>query len=1109
MNINNTTNNKFFSPNIFKIILGLCSEKFEGNEQEDAHEFINYLLDILHEDLNKITNSANNKDKNQNIKFDNKRQYSDEEKSIIDWSNFLRRNQSVLIDLFYGQLKSCVTCPNCNFSSINFNTFLSLELSINSNKNYNVINIEFIDYYSESPNINFSIILYNEENKIYFVRKKIANLLNIDLLSFELAFANEGNIIHLCDLNDEINSDIKCITAYRINPEFFYSTKNGRYNEIINNEKNNANVNIKNKYKIDFENLERNVNKRRNEIIKYNESNNRNINDDFLSLNLLYSDNIGLKHSDYHRLILENFVVKNRHMKNFAKDDIIYLDKNKTCNEIYFEIFKKYVLNIVFNYFPSEKRNRFCEIYNSEDKEKRDLCMKKIFFNLFKKVEIHPSRLDIINNFPHCPFLLFLNNHKYGVKEIIPVSNDINYQDILNIYNEGINFEKNKYNQIRIYNSIKKNGNSNNNKEKEENKEEDNDNIGLFGDFISNILNDKDKDDNNDSKKETKKGLKGGNENQNDSDKEEANSDSGGDSEETDENNNENQNSDTNSEREINMLDEENLGTNSYEYNNSPNISPKRNLVLEEKEFENLLQYKNEKDENMDRLTIVWNGKYMKEISRFRDINLYDICDKIYEKSTSQEMNLLQLFEEFSKEEKLDKDNLYNCDNCKEQLEANKKIEIYHLPKILIIHLKRFNNNKKINTLIDYPLTDLDINKFIKSNDNVAKYDLYGVINHFGSLEYGHYTSFCLNYHDNIWYEYNDRIVNKIEKEKETIINKNAYILFYKAQDIDKINWDAIYKKQYELIDENNLKKFGENLIYYEENKEIEDMLISQIPEQEINEDKSEKILLEEKNIDNNNINDNGEIDDDNFSFKEGMNTKNNITNESGINNENGNNPNEETPKFKNRSKNINDIKGDLINFNLNEGNNTNIKEENDTIKGQFKTEVKKDDFLNGIKITHSNTLRINTFIKPKRKETNNTSPITKNLQKEIQLEPNYDKSSNNENELLKYDIFNQKKNYFKLNPNKSKRGIQSVKNKELNLFFLQEISDNLNKKVPHSKKLYDEIPIKPEENNKNQELLNNTKDDENTRDINNKEINLDDYVYNPFKNCYAKLKKF
>ena len=185
-----------------------------------------------------------------------------------------------------------------------------------------------------------------------------------------------------------------------------------------------------------------------------------------------------------------------------------------------------------------------------------------------------------------------------------------------------------------------------------------------------------------------------------------------------------------------------------------------------------------EKDENVDRIMIIWNSKYIKSFTRKNDINLNDICERLYENTSKEKISLEKCFNEFSKEEKLDNDNLWNCPNCNESLQANKKIELYNLPKILIIHLKRFNNNKKINTLIDFPIKDLDLDKYIskekdKDKDeskkymSETKYDLFGVVNHYGSLEYGHYTSFCKNQHNNNWYEYNDRIVNELQKEKK------------------------------------------------------------------------------------------------------------------------------------------------------------------------------------------------------------------------------------------------------------------------------------------------------------------------------------------------------
>ena len=1125
LSINNTTNNKNYTPDSFKIILGLCSTKFEGNEQEDAHEFISYLLDVFHEDVNRVRDKTNNEEKN--IKY--KKEMTEEEKSIIDWNNFLRRNQSVLIDLFYGQLKSSIICPLCKFKSINFNPFLSLELSINQEKNFNLINIEFIDYYSESPTINFNIVLYNIENKVYFVRKKIANLLNIDLLSFELAIVHKNKIIHIFDLNDEINSDIINIVAYRVNPEFFYSKKNERYNEIINNENNTNSENnennyinsINNKYRIDFPNLEFNINKRKNEIIKYNENENRSINDDLFSMNLLYQNNIGLDSTIFQRIILENFTLKKSRSKNIYFDEIIYLEKNKSCADIYFQIFKKYIINIICQSESSKERNDFFNLYKSEENE---TIIRKKFNQYFGEinVDMRPSQLDLVNNFPNVPFVLFLQNDKYNVQELIPISTDINYQDKLKVFYDGINFEKNKSNQSRQYNSIKKINREEPNEINEINKENNNNIYPQFDKLITDILKENKENKNSTIKsKNQQQGLKGG-QNDNDNKSEESSEADAEESENSENNenneNNENEydennieNNDNDSTREINMNmnmdNESSISIESRSFSsqsdyNSSNISPRRRTAFKELDEEYIYKLRNEKDENMDRIIIMWNRKYLKHITRFTDINLYDICDKMYEKSTNQEIKLEKLISEFSKEEKLDRDNLYKCEQCHQESEANKKIEIYHVPKILIIHLKRFNNNKKINTFIEYPLTDLDISNYVQSKDNISKYDLFGVINHFGSIEYGHYTSYCFNYHDNIWYEFNDRIVNKIpkEKEKDIIVNKGGYILFYRAKDNKNINWDNIYKKEYENINENNLKKYGQNFTFI--NNEIN---VEQNDERNINKE-NEDIIIEKKedNVPEINIEEkNNEIDDDNFSFKEGMNNKsiNNI-NETELNNEN--NPVNETPKFKNKIEKIEEV-NDLINFDLDESNN-NIntpiinKERIDIKKQECKSEIKSSEFLfNSIKITKANTFRIQTFYKPRKKE----------IKKEQKL--NSDKNKD-ENELLKYNIFNQSRNYFKLNPRNTKntkKGINSVKNKELSLFILKELCNNKSNNVPRSKKLYNDISEEKKEklnSIKEEESIDIEKEKENA---NTKVIKLEDYVYNPFKNCYAKLRKF
>ena len=66
-------------------------------------------------------------------------------------------------------------------------------------------------------------------------------------------------------------------------------------------------------------------------------------------------------------------------------------------------------------------------------------------------------------------------------------------------------------------------------------------------------------------------------------------------------------------------------------------------------------------------------------------------------------------------------------------------------------------------------------------NNQNAVYDLYGVIQHFGGVSFGHYIALCKNEINNKWYEYDDgNIVEKSIEEVED--NPSAYLLFYKLK---------------------------------------------------------------------------------------------------------------------------------------------------------------------------------------------------------------------------------------------------------------------------------------------------------------------------------------
>jgi ubiquitin carboxyl-terminal hydrolase 8 len=140
----------------------------------------------------------------------------------------------------------------------------------------------------------------------------------------------------------------------------------------------------------------------------------------------------------------------------------------------------------------------------------------------------------------------------------------------------------------------------------------------------------------------------------------------------------------------------------------------------------------------------------------------------------------------------------YKCDNCNGVDVVETMTKITMMPKILIILLKRFiidnqGNPCKNNILIEFPINGFRIDPYMHPRDydnsqklygtsNNCSYNLYGIVNHMGSLDGGHYNAFCKK--EEKWYGFNDEQVYYIDTEKndltKLLVNNNAYILFYK-----------------------------------------------------------------------------------------------------------------------------------------------------------------------------------------------------------------------------------------------------------------------------------------------------------------------------------------
>uniref|UniRef100_A0A8C2AGZ9 ubiquitinyl hydrolase 1 n=1 Tax=Cyprinus carpio TaxID=7962 RepID=A0A8C2AGZ9_CYPCA len=112
-----------FQPSKLKAIVASKASQFTGYAQHDAQEFMAFLLDGLHEDLNRIQN----KPYTETVDSDGRQ---DEVVAEEAWQRHKMRNDSFIVDLFQGQYKSKLVCPVCSKVSITFDPFLYLPVPL-------------------------------------------------------------------------------------------------------------------------------------------------------------------------------------------------------------------------------------------------------------------------------------------------------------------------------------------------------------------------------------------------------------------------------------------------------------------------------------------------------------------------------------------------------------------------------------------------------------------------------------------------------------------------------------------------------------------------------------------------------------------------------------------------------------------------------------------------------------------------------------------------------------------------------------------------------------------------------------------------------------------
>lgn len=162
-----------------------------------------------------------------------------------------------------------------------------------------------------------------------------------------------------------------------------------------------------------------------------------------------------------------------------------------------------------------------------------------------------------------------------------------------------------------------------------------------------------------------------------------------------------------------------------------------------------------------------------------------------------QNTSITHCLKGFSSTETLCSEHKYFCETCCSKQEAQKRMRVKKLPKILALHLKRFKYMEqlqryaKLSYRVVFPF---ELRLFNTSDDAINHeklYDLVAVVIHCGSgPNRGHYITIVKSH--GLWLLFDDDIVEKIEAQAieefyglTSEIQKSSesgYILFYEAR---------------------------------------------------------------------------------------------------------------------------------------------------------------------------------------------------------------------------------------------------------------------------------------------------------------------------------------
>ena len=403
------------NPNFFRISFCISTHKFMNNQQQDAMEFISILLNYLHEDLNRI------KEKQYKIIENQKKEESDILASQRYYNYNLKRDNSIIIDLFNGQFQNIIKCNTCNIINKTYEVFNNISLPIPEEHNFYII--KFFTQF----NCKYITININSETTFGDLIKKGTKYLNKKILdSFQDIKKSKQYDDNYLQFLLEKNIEIVLLDKNKIIKIIYSQPDNEK--EIIKNYK----KKLKDYINIDEELVlfEREIIPEYNYNIyiypittEKNDSNNINI----LSYPIVFSVKHDLTLENLEKLIIEkfnHFLIQNQNLKNCHIIDLHILHSNKNINTSIFQLLLKE--------YPK------CPFCNSDYSEKK-YCPLYFYFN--KKDPI--SKIFKYSKYSE-PLIILARSNYYDInKEIYPGYN-FEENNILNKY-------KNIYDSFNLF----------------------------------------------------------------------------------------------------------------------------------------------------------------------------------------------------------------------------------------------------------------------------------------------------------------------------------------------------------------------------------------------------------------------------------------------------------------------------------------------------------------------------------------------------------------------------------------------------------------------------------------------------------------------------------